>query len=93
MAEITGYPSASRVNYQQSTQSPPSPREPSETNDGASRRGVEVILRQDTVDQSQYVYEKPKSPATVELTPTQQRAIDDMDFEKRSSDAVIDKLI
>ena len=93
MAEITGYPSASRVNYQQSLQSPPPPREPSEVSDRATRRGVEVILKPDTVDQSEYVYERPKSPTTVELTPTQQRAIDDIEFEKRSPDAVIDELI
>ena len=93
MAEITGYPSASRVNYQQNLQSPPPPKEPSEVSDRATRRGVEVILKPDAVDQSEYVYERPKSPPTVELTPTQQRAIDDIEFEKRSPDAVIDELI
>ena len=93
MAEITGYPSASRANYQQSLQSPPPPREPPEISDRATRRGVEVILKPDAVDQSEYVYEKPKNPTTVELTPTQQRAIDDIEFEKRSADAAIDELI
>ena len=68
MAEITGYPSASRANYQQSLQSPPPPREPSEISDRATRRGVEVILKPDAVDQSEYVYERPKSPTSTRDT-------------------------
>mgnify|MGYP000011440349 FL=1 len=94
MAEIVGYQTTLRTSYQQSLQSKPAP--PKEESTAANippKPSVEIVLSASEQNQNQSVYERPKNQNRVELTPTQQRAIDDLEFEKRSPDAVIDELI
>ena len=92
MAEIVGYQTTLRTSYQQSLQSKPAPpKEESTAANITPKPSVEIVLS--ASEQNQSVYERPKNQNRVELTPTQQRAIDDLEFEKRSPDAVIDELI
>ncbi|HCC43116.1 MAG TPA: hypothetical protein DEQ32_01880 [Gammaproteobacteria bacterium] len=87
MVEISGYAS-STVNYQKTLQGKV---QDSDQNLGEKKpqetQGVEVILSSAAARSEIDTYERLKKSAAAELSPTEQRALDDMEYELRNPES------
>ena len=93
MSEISGYGSATNALYQRTNEARDAvPQEQSiRTTQTIIKRGVEVVLSSDQsrLEEKQYLeLNKPQTPDRFnELSPTQLRAIEDLEFERRNATA------